>query len=84
MLVQAKKCLQDKPIVKKFEKKHKNTAFNWLAYCNYGISAKKATAIVETLNIHTLNDLQQLTTEKLLTVEGIGKKNAERIIEGLK
>lgn len=84
MLITAKKCLQNKPIVKKFEKKHKNNAFNWLVYCNYGISSKKATAIVETLDLHTLNDLQNLTEEKLLTVDGIGKKNAERIMDGLK
>ena len=80
MLTQARKCLQQKPIVKKFPRKDKNVCFNWLAYCNYGISAKKATAIVDTLDLHTLNDLQNLTLEELLTVEGIGKKTAENII----
>ena len=84
MLTQARKCLSDKPIVKKFPRKDKNVCFNWLAYCNYGISAKKATAIVDTLDLHTLNDLQNLTLEELLTVEGIGKKNAKSIIEGIK
>jgi len=84
MMTQAKKCLQNKPIVRKFPRKHKNPAFNWLCYCNYGINAKKATAIIETLNLHTLKDLQQLTIEKLMTVDGIGKKNAEKIIEGIK
>ena len=84
MLIQAKKCLQNKPIVKKFPRKHKNNAFNWLCYCNYGISSKKATAIIKTLNLQTLEDLQKLTIDQLTTVDGIGKKNAEKIIEGLK
>ena len=84
MMTQAKKCLQNKPVVKKFPKKHKNPCFNWLAYCNYGISSKKATAIIKTLNLQTLDDLQKLTMDQLTTVDGIGKKNAEKIIEGLK
>ena len=84
MMIAAKKCLSDKPIVRKFNRKTKNNVFNWLCYCNYGINAKKATAIVETLDLHTLNDLQNLTVEELLTVDGIGKKNAENIIKGLK
>ena len=84
MYIQARKDLSNKPIVRKFPRKTKNNAFNWLCYCNYGISAKKATAIVETLDLHTLNDLQKITVEELLTVDGIGKKNAENIIEGLK
>ncbi len=84
MMITAKKCLQNKPIVKKFNRKTKNNAFNWLCYCNYGISAKKATAIVETLDLHTLNDLQKINIEDLQSVDGIGKKTAENIIEGLK
>ena len=83
MLINAKKSLQNKPIVKKFEKKHKNPCFNWLAYCNYGISAKKATKIIETLDLHTLSDLQQLTTKQLMSVDGIGEKNAENIIKNI-
>ena len=83
MFITAKKALSDKPIVKKFPRKHKNPAFNWLCYCNYGISAKKATAIIETLDLHTLQDLQKLTVEELLTVEGIGEKTATNIIEAI-
>ena len=84
MLITAKKCLQNKPIVKKFPRKDKNVCFNWLCYCNYGINAKKATAIVETLELHTLSDLQNLTKEQLLSVDGIGEKNAIRIMEAIK
>lgn len=84
MLIQAKKCLQNKPIVKKFPKKHKNNAFNWLCYCNYGISSKKATAIIKTLNLQTLDDLQKLTIDQLTSVPGIGETIAQKIMDGLK
>lgn len=83
MLINAKKSLQNKPIVKKFEKKHKNAAFNWLCYCNYGINSKKATAIVETLNLHTLADLQGLTVESLTSVDGVGENTAEKILKAI-
>jgi ERCC4-type nuclease len=84
MLITAKKCLSTKPIIKKFPRKDKNVCFNWLCYCNYGINAKKATAIIETLELHTLSDLQNLTKEQLLSVDGIGEKNAIRILEAIK
>jgi len=83
MMTQAKKCLQNKPIVKKFPRKDKNPCYNWLTYCNYGISAKKATKIIETLDLHTLSDLQQLTIKQLMSVDGIGEKNAENIIKNI-
>ena len=83
MHIQAKKDLSQKPIVKKFPRKHKNNAFNWLCYCNYGINSKKATAIVETLNLHTLTDLQKLTITDLTQIEGIGESTAKKIIEGI-
>jgi ERCC4-type nuclease len=84
MLITAKKALQNKPIVKKFPKKHKNVCFNWLCYCNYGINAKKADLIVKELNLKTLSDLQELTIEKLTNIKGIGESTAQKIIEGIK
>ena len=83
MMTQAKKCLQNKPIVKKFEKKHKNTAFNFLCHDVYGINWKKAKNIVETLNLHTKKDLDQLTKEKLTNVDGIADKTAEKILKAI-
>ena len=83
MMTQAKKCLQNKPIVKKFEKKHKNTAFNFLCYTIYGINHKKAKNIVEAYDLKTLSDIQQLTMEKLTAIDGIGEKNAERIMNAI-
>lgn len=81
MYIQAKKDLSTKPIIKKFQRKNKNVCFNWLCYCNYGINAKKANAIVTTLDLHSLTDLLNLTTEQLLTVDGIGEKTARNILE---
>ena len=81
MMVQAKKCLSSKPIVKKFPRKHKNPAFNYLCYCVYGINAKKAQAIVEHCRLDTLEDLMKLTTEDLTRIDGIGEKTANNIIQ---
>ena len=83
MLVTAKKALQDKPIVKKFPRKHKNPAFNYLCYCIYGINSKKAKIITDTYELKSLNDLLQLTTEDLQNIEGIGEKTAKNIIEAI-
>ena len=84
MLINAKKSLSTKPIVKKFPRKNKNPCFNWLCYCNYGINAKKADLIVKELNLETLTDLQQLTVTDLINIKGIGVNTAEKIIKGLK
>jgi ERCC4-type nuclease len=80
MLTQARKCLQNKPIVKKFPRKHKNACFNYLAYCVYGVSAKRATDICHYLDIHTLEDLLNITHQQLTSIDGIGEKLADRII----
>ena len=81
MLVTARKCLQDKPIVKKFPRKHKNPAMNYLCYCVYGLNHKRANDIVTTLDLHTLEDLLYLDCNKLTSIEGIGPKLADKIIQ---
>ena len=83
MLTQAKKCLSERPIVKKFPRKDKNPAFNYLCYCVYGLNSKRATTIVETLNLHTLNDLTHLTVKDLTKIDGIGEKTAKNIIKSI-
>jgi ERCC4-type nuclease len=83
MLITAKKSLSDKPIVKKFPRKNKNPAFNYLCYCVYGLNSKRATTIVETLNLHTLNDLTHLTVKDLTKIDGIGEKTAKNIIKSI-
>jgi len=84
MMTQAKKCLQNKPIVKKFPRKHKNTAFNFLCYCIYGINHKKAKAIVDTLELKSLNDLMKLNIDDLTKIEGIGEKTAQNILNNIR
>ena len=83
MFITAKKALSDKPIVKKFPKKHKNPALNFLCYSVYGINYKKAKVITDTYNLQSLTDLMTLTTDKLIEIEGIGEKTAQNIIEAI-
>ena len=83
MMITAKKCLSTKPIVKKFPRKDKNTAFNFLCYTIYGINHKKAKSIVDAYDLKTLSDIQNLTMEKLTAIDGIGTKNAERIMDAI-
>jgi len=83
MQITAKKCLQNKPIVKKFPKKHKNSCMNYLTYCVYGLNWKRANDIVNTLDLHTLEDLLNVTHQQLTSVPGIGDKMADRIIDTL-
>ena len=83
MLVTAKKCLQNKPIVKKFPRKDKNPAFNFLCYCVYGINSKKAQTIVDTLNLQTKKDLDKITKTDLTQIEGIADKTADKILKAI-
>lgn len=81
MLIQAKKCLQGKPIVKKFPRKNRNASLNFLCHDIYGINYKRAKLIVDTYKLESLTDLQRLTIEDLCQIEGIGENTAKRIKE---
>ena len=83
MYIQAKKDLSNKPIVKKFPKKDKNVCYNYLAYCVYGLNAKRANDIVKQLDLHTLEDLLYLKHEHLTSIPGIGPKLADKIIDSI-
>jgi ERCC4-type nuclease len=83
MMITAKKCLQNKPIVKKFNRKHKNSAMNYLTYCVYGLNWKRSHDIVTLLELNTLEDLLNVTHQQLTSVPGIGEKMADRIIDTL-
>jgi ERCC4-type nuclease len=83
MLINAKKSLSDKPIIKKFPRKEKNPAFNWLCYCCYGVNHKRASDITKTLNLKTMEDLLYLDHKKLTSIPGIGEKLADKIIDSI-
>ena len=83
MMKQAQKCLKQKPIVKKFPKKHKNPALNFLSYSVYGINYKKAKVITDTYNLQSLTDLMTLDKDKLIEIEGIGEKTADTILNAI-
>jgi ribosomal protein S13 len=83
MLITAKKCLQDKPIVKKFPRKDKNSCLNWLCHDVYGINYKTAKKIVDELEISTLEDLFALEHYRLTAIDGIGDKIADKIMRSI-
>ena len=80
MYIQAKKDLSTKPIVKKYPRKNKNPAMNYLTYCVYGLNHKRAHDITTKLDLHTLEDLLHLDHKKLTSINGIGDKLADRIL----
>ena len=83
MLTTANKAIQTKPIVKKFPKKHRNPAFNYLTYCIYGINSKRAQDIVYTCHLQTLEDLLNLTHQDLIKIDGIGDNLADKILQSI-
>ena len=83
MMIQAEKCLQNRPIVRKFPRKHKNPALNYLTYCIYGLNYKRAKLIVDTCNLHSLNDLMGLTPEILMEIDGVGENTTKKIISSI-
>lgn len=83
MMITAEKCLDDKILCKNFGTKNVNKAFNVLAFCVDDINAKRADTIVKFLDLHTIQDVCNLTHEKLIEVPGIGDILAEKILEAI-
>lgn len=81
MMRTAGKMIEMKPFCWKFGKKSVNSALNYLN-CIHGLR-NKATDIVETLDLHTKKDLDNVTFEDLCQVEGIGKATANMILKEL-
>ena len=83
MYIQAMKCLQNRPIVRKFPRKDKNPVLNFLCHDIYGINYRKAKPIVDTYNLKSIDDLKQLSVDDLCEIEGIGVNIANRIKEAV-
>jgi len=84
MRVTAKKCLDNKTLVRQFGTKSVNPAFNVLAYCVDDIKGERAKSIVNFLGLNTIQDVCNLTYEQLVEVPGIGEVLANKILEAVK
>ena len=83
MRVTAEKCLDNKTLTKQFGTKSINPAFNVLAYTVDDIKGERAKAIVNHLELKTIQDVCNLTYEQLISVPGIGDVLAKRILTAL-
>lgn len=72
------KVIQDRPFKYNFTKKTTNSALNYLTSIK-GVD-DKAEEICRKLNLNCKKDLDNLTEEKLTSVNGIGKKKAQMIL----
>jgi len=84
MRIQAVKCLDMKPLMKKTPRKTANPALNYLSNNIKGVGLETAEAIVERGQLHDLEDLLCLNTDWLMCVDGIGENRAELIMKGIK
>lgn len=82
MKTQARKCLDNKHIIKRLEAKTDNPAFNFLMNIKH-ISDTKADLIVNHLNLYTLEDLLNVTNDDLQKIPGIGSATAGIIQKAL-
>ena len=80
----AEKCQDKKTLVRQFDTKSVNPAFNVLAYCVDDIKGERAKNIVNFLGLKTITDVTNLTYDDLVSVPGIGDILAKKILEAIK
>ena len=80
MQCQAEKCLEDNFVYKRLDMKTPNPAQNLLLQCK-NIGDETVILLENTLDIYSFKDLQDLTYEDLISVNGIGDKTANMILE---
>ena len=83
MRSQARKCLDNKHIIKRLEQKTDNPCFNWLMNIKH-ISDMKAELIVKELELETLTDLLNITNTDLQAIKGIGSSTAGIILKSIR
>ena len=83
MKSQARKCLDNKHIIKRLEQKTDNPCFNFLMNIKH-ISDVKAELIVKELELETLTDLLNVTNNDLQAIKGIGSQTAGIIMKSIK
>lgn len=83
MRSQARKCLDNKHIVKRLATKTDNPAFNWLMDIKH-ISDNTAELLVDNFDLFDLYSLFQLDYYKLQEVKGIGEETAKIVMNSIK
>lgn len=83
MRVQARKCLDNKHVVKRLKQKTDNPAFNWLMNIKH-ISDAKAEVICNHLELKCLDDLLNVTNDDLQKTPGIGSQTAGIILKSIR
>ena len=82
MRQQARKCLDNKHVVKRLKQKTDNPAFNYLAGTKH-IGDDTAALIVDNLDLHDLNDLLDVDNNSLQEIHGIGSKTAGIVMRAI-
>ena len=83
MRQQARKCLDNKKVIKRLKQKTDNPAFNWLALVKH-IGDDTAELIVENKDLYSLTDLLNLDNNSLQEIKGIGSKTAGIVMRSIK
>ena len=83
MRAQARKCLDNKQVVKRLETKTDNPAFNWLMSIKH-ISDNTAELLVDNFDLFDLDSLYKLNYDNLQEIKGIGLETAKIVINSIK
>lgn len=83
MRSQARKCLDNKHVVKRLATKTDNPAFNWLMGIKH-ISDNTAELLVDNFDLYDMHSLFQLDYHKMQEVKGIGEETAKIVIDSIK